>query len=196
MKVGMVGRMAALCVLMATSAVYAAQLPDEVAIKDPDGGGTLAVIMLCNDCKSGKGKDCSTGAEEGWFNDVPCGKCLLDSNFRSLLRYPYDLQITGTLVGADGQPIKDHFVQVFLPNGWTVKGRTSELGRFRLLLGATGDRKGKQPVITDIGTRVDTKKGTDPYALFLLPPSYKPCPPDAAKAAPPKAKHGTAANKK
>lgn len=197
-KVGKRGWIAALSMMMmASTAAHAAQLPDEVTIKDPDGSGTVAVITLCNDCQSGEGKGCYTGAEDGWFKGAPCGKCLVDSNFRSLLKYPYDLQIIGTLVAPSGEPVKDRFVQVFLPNGWTVRGRTSELGTFRLMLGATADRKAKEPLVTDIGTRIDTKKGTDPYyAMFLLPESYKPCPADAVKSAAPKPKSGSAAKKK
>ncbi len=197
-KVGTVTQMVGFLILiMASTAVRAAQLPDQVPIKDPDGDATLAIITLCNDCKAGDGKGCYTGAEDGWLEGAPCGKCLIESNFRKLLRYPYDLQITGTLVDPQGQPVKDRFVQVFLPNGWTVKGRTSELGTFRLLLGATSDRKGKDPVKTDIGTRVDTKKGDDPYyALFLLPETYNPCPAEAAKPAEAKPKHGAAKKKK
>jgi len=198
MTFGKVGWIAALSLMMmGTTAVRAAELPDQMSIKDPDSNATLAVITLCNDCKSGAGKGCYTGAEVGWLNGTPCGKCLVDSNFPHLLRYPYDLQITGTLVSPNGQPVKDRFVQAFLPNGWTVRGRTSESGTFRLLLGATGDHKSKESVKTDIGTRVDTKKGTDPYyALFLLPESYQPCAADAMKSSGSKPKSGAAAKKK
>ena len=131
------GWIAALSVMMASTAVFAAQLPDEQLVKDPDGGATLAVLTLCNDCQSGEGKACYTGAEQGWLDGKPCGKCLIESNFSVLVKYPYDVHISGTLTDPAGAPVKDRFVQVFLPGGWTVKGRTSERGTFRLMLGAT-----------------------------------------------------------
>jgi len=196
MMLGMVRRIAALGVLLATAATHAAQLPDEMPIKDPESGSIVAVITLCNDCKSAADKGCYTGAEVGWLNGAPCGKCLVDSNFPRMLKYPYDLQILGTLVDPSGKPVKDRFVQAFLPNGWTVRGRTSEAGTFRLMLGATAERKSKQALVTDIGTRVDTKKGNDQYyALFLLPESYRHCSADAAKTEGKKSKGDTATKK-
>ena len=187
------GWLAALSMMVASTAVSAAQLPDEQAIKDPDGGATLAVLTVCNDCQSGEGKSCYSGAEQGWLDGKPCGKCLIESNYRVLLKYPYDLHIAGTLTDPDGKPVQDRFVQVFLPGGWTVRGRTSEQGAFRLMLGATAERKSKQPLVVNLGTRVDTKKGTDPYyAMFLLPASYKPCSADAMKAQGAKPKGGSA----
>ena len=187
------GWIAALSVMVASTAGYAAQRSDEHLIKDPDGSTTFAVLTVCNDCRSGEGKSCYSGAEHGWLNGKPCGKCLIDSNYRTLLTYPYDLHITGTLTDPEGNPVKNRFVQVFLPGGWTVRGRTSERGAFRLMLGATADRKSKQPLVVDLGTRVDTQTGTDPYyALFLLPVSYKPCVADAMTS--PKAKPKSAPN--
>jgi hypothetical protein len=56
-----------------------------------------------------------------------------------------------------------------------VRTRTLDDGLFRLLLGATAERKGKGLVIK-LGDRVapkDSKSGE--YALFMLPPNYKPC---------------------
>jgi hypothetical protein len=173
---------AALSMMVVSAAGHAAPPPDEQLIKDPDGGTPLAVLTVCNDCRSGEGKSCYSGAEQGWLNGKPCGKCLIDSNYGVLLRYPYDLHITGTLTDPEGTPVKSRLVQVFLPSGWTVRGRTSEQGTFRLMLGATAERKSKQPLVTNLGTRIDTEKGKDPYyALFLLPVSYKPCPATAVK---------------
>jgi hypothetical protein len=174
--------MAALSIMMASTAVQAAQLPSEQPIKDPDGT-TLAILTVCNDCPSGEGQSCYSGAEQGWIDGKPCGKCLIESNFGTVLKYAYDIHITGTLTDPSGKPVKDRFVKAFLPSGWTIRGRTSELGTFRLMLGATADRKSKKPVIADLGTRTDTQKGDDPYyAIFLLPASYKPCAADAMKA--------------
>lgn len=171
-----VGWIVALSMMVASAAGHAAPLPDEQTIKDPDGGAPIAVVTVCNDCQSGEGKSCYSGAEEGWLSGKPCGKCLINSNFGVLLKYPYDLHITGKLTDPDGTPRKGRLVQVFLPSGWTVRARTSDQGSFRLMLGATANRKGKQPLVTDLGTRIDTEKGKDPYyALFLLPVSYKPC---------------------
>lgn len=173
--------MAALSVMMAATAVHAMTAPDEQPIKDPDGA-TLAMLVVCNDCQSGAGKSCASGAEVGWLNGKPCGQCLIESNFGTLLKYPYDLHIKGTLTDPDGKPVKNRFVKAFLPNGWSIRGKTSEAGTFRLMLGATAERKGKEPVIADLGTRVDTTKDEDPYfAIFLLPESYKPCAANAMK---------------
>ena len=173
---------ATLSVIMASTALHAAQLPSEQPIKDHEGT-TLAILTVCNDCQSGEGKSCYSGAEQGWLNGKPCGKCLIESNFGELLKYPYDLHITGTLTDPSGKPVKDRFVKAFLPSGWSIRGRTSELGTFRLMLGATAERKSKEPLTVDLGTRIDTQKGDDPfYAIFLLPPSFKPCAADAMKA--------------
>ena len=167
--------MAALSVMLAHVAVHAAQMPSELPVKDTDGT-TLAVVVVCNDCQAGEGTSCYTGAEEGWLDGKPCGKCLLHSNFGAVVKYPYDLQIAGTLTDPNGNPVKNRFVKAFLPSGWTIRTRTSEQGTFRLLLGATAERKSTKPLVADIGTRIDTQTAKDPYyAIFLLPASYKPC---------------------
>ena len=190
------GWIAAISLVVTSSAGHAAQRPDELLITDPDGGTPLAVLVVCNDCQSGEGQSCYSGAEPGWLNGKPCGKCLIDSNFRPLLKYPYDLQITGTLMDPEGAAVKNRMVQVFLPVGWTVRARTSEQGTFRLLLGATADRKSKQPLVADLGTRIDTQTGKDPYyAMFLLPVAYKPCAADAVKPQGAKAKSPTKVRK-
>lgn len=160
--------------LMATAA-GAAQLADQQTVQDPEGN-TLGVLLLCNDCQSGSGKGCYTGAESGFLNGKPCGKCLIESNYGTVIRYGYDLHVIGTLTDPEGHPVKERFVKLFLPNGWGVRSRTSEQGTFRLMLGATTERKSKDPLVIDVGTRIDSKKGDDPYyAMFLLPETHKPC---------------------
>jgi len=153
----------------------------EHVFKDPDGGETLAVIIGCNDCKSGQGEGCDDGTEAGWRDGKPCGKCLIESNYGTTVRYPYDLHVVGILTDAGGKPVKDRFVKLFLPNGWGVRTRTMENGSFRMTLGATVERKRKEPVIIDIGTHVDSTKGDDDahFAMYMLPESHKPCPADA-----------------
>jgi hypothetical protein len=156
---------------------------DQIPFKGK-GGENLGVVVLCNDCKSATGKDCQTGAEEGWLDGKACGKCLLESNWGTMPESPYDIHIVGILVDPEKKPIKDRFVKMFLPNGWGVRTRTDEEGKFRLTLGATKERKG-EPAVLDIGTRVDTVKGTDPqYAIFWLPDPYKPCTRDPQPAKP------------
>ena len=49
----------------------------------------------------------------------------------------------GHLKDENGQPLKGNFVRLYLPNTWTVRTRTDDDGLFRLLLGATAERKGK-----------------------------------------------------
>ncbi len=155
---------------------------DQIPFKGKEGE-SLGVVVLCNDCQSATGKQCHTGAEEGWLAGKACGKCLLESNWGAAPQSPYDIHIIGVLVDTDNKPIKDRFVKLFLANGWGVRTRTDEEGKFRLTLGATMERKG-EPAVLDLGTRVDSIKGNDPqYAIFLLPDPYKPCTrkPEAAK---------------
>ncbi len=144
-------------------------------LKDPEGK-TIAVLLDCTDCNDPKpGAKCAAGVERGFHNGAPCGQCLLDANFGTRLAYAYDLLIVGTLKDANGEPLKGKFVKLFLPNTWTVRTRTSDQGMFRLLLGATVERKGQQ-VKLDLGTRTmrrDSK--AEFYALYMLPDSYKPC---------------------
>ncbi len=143
-------------------------------VKDPDGK-PLAVVLDCNSCPGGKGKNCSTGAENGFIDTKPCGKCLLDSNFPTRIQYGYDIQFIGYLKDENGQPLKGKFVRLYLPNTWTVRTRTLDDGLFRLLLGATAERKGKGLVVK-LGDRVMPKDSkAAEYALFMLPPDYKPC---------------------
>jgi len=165
-------------VLLSLACALPALAIDEV--KDPDGN-TLAVVLDCNSCAdAAKGKSCSTGVETGFLNGKPCGKCLLDANFPTRIQYGYDLQFLGYLKDEHGQPLKGKFVRLYLPNTWTVRTRTLDDGLFRLLLGATADRKGKGLVIK-LGDRVMPKDSkAAEYALFMLPPNYKPCAPAPA----------------
>ncbi|MDX2165494.1 MAG: hypothetical protein SF182_00455 [Deltaproteobacteria bacterium] len=157
------------------ASVLPAAAENKVVVKDPDGQ-VLAVILDCNSCPNpAKGKACESGAENGYLDGKPCGKCLLDANFPTRISYPYDLQFIGYLKDETGQPLKNKFVRLYLPNTWTVRTRTGDDGMFRLLLGATAERKGKAQVIK-IGDHVmpkDSKSGE--YALFMLPENYKPC---------------------
>lgn len=180
-------RMAVLGMVIGSTALRAAAMSGEVAVKGEDGQ-TLAVAVVCNDCQSGKGKKkCGSGGEQGWVDGQQCGKCLIDSNFGTMLHHPYDLHFTGTVVDAAGQPVKNRFVKLFLPNDWTVKSKTSDEGTFRLRLGATLERKSNQPLVTDLGKLVDMRTGKDPqFAIYLMPPSYKPCSAGSAPARKPK----------
>ena len=176
---------ALLGIAIAHSAVPAAADSREAAVKGEDGQA-LAVVVVCSDCQAASGKSkksCGSGREDGWLDGQRCGKCLLDSNYGTTLRHAYDLHFTGTLVDAAGEPVKDRFVKLFLPNDWTVRSKTSDLGTFRLMLGATAERKTKQPLVTDLGKLVDSRTGKNlQFSIYLLPPSYKPCPPAAAPA--------------
>lgn len=185
--------MAVLSIVIGNTALQAAAMSGagETAVKGEEGQ-TFAVVVVCNDCQSasGKGKKrCGSGGEQGWLNGQPCGKCLVQSNYGTMLRHPYDIHITGTLVDAAGQPVKNRFVKLFLPNDWTVKSKTSDQGMFRLRLGATVERKSNQPLVTDLGKLVDPRTGDDQqFAIYLMPPSYKPCGPASAPASKPKGK--------
>lgn len=165
--------------LLATAGpLYAAQ----DAVKDPDGN-TLAVIVDCNSCQDpSAGARCESGVDNGFNDGKPCGKCLLDANFPTRIPYPYDLQFFGYLKDENGQPLKGKFVRLYLPNTWTVRTRTTDDGMFRLLLGATAERKGKALSIKlgDRTMRKDSKAAE--YALYMLPENYKPCAADASKA--------------
>lgn len=169
--------------LLLAAAVPAGAAQD--LVKDPDGK-TLAVVVDCNTCKNpGAGERCETGTDDGFNDGKPCGKCLLDANFPARIPYPYDLQFTGYLKDETGQPMKGKFVRLYLPNTWTVRTRTADDGMFRLLLGATAERKGKALTIK-LGDRVMRKDSkASEYALFMLPENYKPCDADAANVSKP-----------
>ena len=174
---------AVLAVLLEHSTVGAIATPGELPIKDGDGK-IVGVVVQCDTCPSttGSSKECRAGAENGWLDGKPCGTCLIKENPTASLKYSYDLHLMGTLVNPAGEPLKDRFVKLSLANGWTVKTRTSEQGTFRLMLGATEERTSKTPLVIELGSRVDSQPdGGSPYALFLLPNSYKSCPPAAGK---------------
>ena len=170
-------RLKAVLVLVpvAVGLALAAHAAEPVQVKDPDGN-VLAVVVDCNSCQdAAKGKNCESGVEIGFNNGKACGKCLLDANFPTRIPYAYDLQFVGYLKDENGQPLKGKFVRLYLPNTWTVRTRTGDDGVFRLLLGATLDRKGKGVVI-ELGDRKMNKDSKLPeYSLFMLPPDYKPC---------------------
>ena len=144
-------------------------------LKDPEGK-TIAVVLDCNACKDPKpGAQCASGVESGFHDGAACGQCLLDANFGTRISYAYDLLITGYLKDEKGEPVKNKFVKLFLPNTWTVRTRTTDQGMFRLMLGATAERKGKS-LTRDLGVRTmrrDSK--AELYALYMLPEGYKPC---------------------
>jgi len=167
-----------LALLAAGPAVRAENAKDEFPIKSADGE-TLAVLVQCNNCskRSADSKKCHTGTEEGYLDGQACGKCMITENFGARLAYPFDLHLIGKLVDAQGQPIKDRFVKVFMANGWNIRTRTSDAGTYRLMLGATVERKSTTPLVVDLGTRVDApQENKEYYAMFLLPNDYKPCP--------------------
>jgi hypothetical protein len=193
-------RIVGLSIIAVTAATQVMAAENMQPIKDPDGN-SLGVVVICTSCRSSdsSAKGCHTGVQQGWLSGKPCGKCMLAENAGQTPRYAYDLHFTGKLVDDAGAPRKERFVRVFLPNGWTVRSRTAADGSFRLMLGATESRKSKNPVVVDLGTRVDAKQGTDDYSLYFLAESYKACPPEAATPAarkgPQPAGHGAKSKK-
>lgn len=169
--------MAVLGLMMVTPVAHAENTPNVQPVKSPDGA-TLGLLVQCNSCTSATGdsKKCHNGVEEGYLAAQPCGKCMITENYGATLSYPYDLHFIGKLVDARGQPIKDRFVKVFLANGWNIRSRTGQDGGYRLMLGATAERKSTTPLVIDLGTRADSPKDNkDYYAMFLLPEGYKAC---------------------
>jgi hypothetical protein len=169
---------AALGVVMVVSVAAAEGASDVRLVKDPDGQ-TMAVLVECNSCQTtGKGsKKCLTGVEEGFLDGQPCGKCMISENYATRVSFPYGIHLVGRLTDAKGEPIKNRFVKVYMANGWNVRTRTLETGAYRLMMGATAERKGGTPVVIDLGTRVDSPKDNkDAYAMFFLPERYKQCP--------------------
>lgn len=143
---------------------------EEMRIKDGEGK-VFAVVVDCPQADPTFG-----GAEEGTIGTDRCGQCLVQANWGVLIRYPYDLYIKGMLVDENGDPVPNQMIQFFMPNGWVVKTRSAETGFFRILLGATDDRKTDEPLTIDIGTK-KMRKGSkmEYYALFMLPEDFKPC---------------------
>ncbi|MFN8627457.1 MAG: hypothetical protein U0587_15955 [Candidatus Binatia bacterium] len=175
-------------IVVATVAAHAAAAGQTQRVKDPDGN-TLAVVLSCDTCKTGsaaKGAHCAAGAEDGWLDGQPCGKCLIAANAQQPLAFGYDIHIVGKLVDGEGNPLKERFVKMFTTAGWSMRSRTADDGSFHFIMGATAERKSQSPVLTDIGSYVDTAKGTPYYAFFLLPDAYQQCPAVPAAAAPKK----------
>jgi hypothetical protein len=158
------------------SASHAAPLNNEIVLKDGDDR-VLAVAVLCNECQTTSAdKSCHEGAIDGYLNGKPCGSCLLESNWGVLIRYPRDLSVVGRLMKDDGQPAKKHYVKMFLPNGWSVRTQTREDGNFRMNMGATAEREKGDPLVIDIGERVDrVHSGEDQFSIYLMPAAYNPC---------------------
>lgn len=161
-----------LCVSMLLVPVISAAKSQ--VIKDPEGK-TVATVMNCTSCKNDKGKDCVTGVEDGFNGDAACGQCAMKANFGTRIPYAYDILIMGYLKDEKGEPIRGRFVKLFLPNTWTVRTRTGDDGLFRLLLGATVDRKGK-PIVVQVGDlKAPKETKSEYYALFMVPENAKPC---------------------
>jgi len=156
--------------LSAVAADAKIAVQDAAKVKESDGT-VYAVVVDCPQPDPTYG-----GSEDSTIGTDRCGQCLIEANWGQPMKYPYDLHIRGTLVDEAGKPLKGKMLQFFLPNGWTVKTRTADNGYFRILLGATAERKSKEPLMTDIGTkkmRNDNKAAY--YAMFLLPDNFKPC---------------------
>jgi hypothetical protein len=147
-------------------------------LKDPEGA-TFGVLLDCSECKEEKdGAGCARGVEAGFHDGRACGKCLMEANFGTKVLHAYDVLFLGYLKDEDGNPVKGRFVRIFMPNTWSVRTRTGEDGLFRLMLGATLERKSKDPLVIDLGTRTIAKGSSSDslYAMYLLPENYKPCP--------------------
>ncbi len=175
--------MGVLGMVMLVPTVQAADAPDLQSVTDPDGQ-TIGVVLQCSSCQSAAGasKSCHKGMEQGWLDGKPCGKCLIEANYGARFSYPHDLHFVGKLVDANGEPLKDRFVKLFMANGWNVRTKTSQEGTYRMVLGATAERKGTRPLVIELGTRVDSPKNNEAYyAFFMLPDAYKPCPATAAQ---------------
>lgn len=168
---------AAVGIVVASIAAQAA--PPNAQIIQDDSGRQLATLAVCSDCRSADGgKGCHTGVEHGWLDGQACGRCLLDANYGWHYQSPNALVFVGTLTNAAGQPVKERYVKLFLANGWSVRGRTTDDGSFRMMLGASEPGARKKSVVIDVGTRIDSPKNNDPksnYAMYLLPAPYKPC---------------------
>jgi len=167
-----------LCVLGAIPAFAEITIPDNMRIRGQDNT-VYAVIVDCPQPDAGSGPNATAfgGAEEGRIGSDRCGSCLIDANWGTHLLYPQELVITGKLLDENGGPRAKTMVRFFLPNGWSVKTRTLDDGYFRVMLGATAERKSNQPITVDIGIR-RLKRGKDVpyYAMYILPEHFKPCP--------------------
>ncbi len=175
---------AGIIMFVAMARALAAPAPDVQIIKDNDGT-VLGMTVVCSECQSGAGTSkaaCTGGAETGWVDGKPCGKCLLSANANARWQSRHSMHFTGKLVDQSGQPAKDRFVKLFLTNGWSVRSKTGDDGTYRLMVGPTVQPKAKKPLRVDLGARVDSGKSRDYFAIYLLPESYNPC---AASEGPP-----------
>jgi hypothetical protein len=163
-------------VFLALFLAASAMARDPIPVRDKSGK-VLAEVVVCNDCKNPSDPGCYDGAESGWLNGKPCGKCFVDKNYGKLVPIPYDVHFEGTIVNPDGTPAKERFVKLFVQNGWGHRTSTRPDGRFRIITGAMGDRKSDQPLVVDLGTLVDQQKDANDrvFALFLLAPDHTPC---------------------
>jgi hypothetical protein len=157
------------------SAAHAAGLGSRIELKDAEGK-TVAQGVLCSSCKT-PGEKCREGVVDGWLDGKPCGSCLMQTNWGVIIRHSRDLSIIGRLMLEDGKPAKKHYVKLFLPNGWGGRTQTGSEGHFRLRMGATADREKGDPLVLDLGERVDwLHHGKDQFTLYLLPDAFNPCP--------------------
>ncbi len=161
------------CLLIASAALAR----DPIPVKDKDGK-TYALIVLCNDCRTPSEQRCFDGAEEGFWKGKSCGKCLLRANGGRLVEVPYDVHVTGVLTDEQGNPRKERFVKLFMQNGWGHRTRTFDDGRFRIIMGATVERKAKEPLIVDVGRLIDQQKDNKDlyFAFYYMSPDFQPCP--------------------
>ena len=165
---------ATLYLFLAVTAYAGTSVKNTVPVTGADGK-TYAIILDCPQDKSGKASEFG-GSEDSMLGGQRCGKCLIDSNWGYFIKYPYDLLIKGTLVDAKGEPINNHLVHLYLPNGWTIKTRTSKTGFFRFLMGATDKRKGEKPLEIDLGKRhMEKDNKAEFYAFYMMPQDFKPC---------------------
>jgi hypothetical protein len=159
----------------ATQVEATIQITNSMRLKDDEK--TYAVVIDCPQ-RNASGKNAASfgGSEDGKIKADACGKCLLDANWGTFIRYPYDVHIKGMMLDENDKPVENQLVHFFLPNGWTVKTRTASTGFFRVILGATDERKSKTPLTMDIGThRIKTGTKIPYYAFFILPEDFTPC---------------------
>lgn len=138
-------------------------------------GTVYAVIVDCRACSEAS-KRCSGGVTGGFHDGKPCGKCLLEANYKVPLEYPYDLMLKGRILDEEGKPLAGRFVRLYMSTTWRVRTRTGEDGVFRMRLGATAPHKSGKSLVVDLGDRLLGKDGPkDEYALYMLPPKYQQC---------------------
>ena len=169
---------------VATAAVYLfltlnaqAGIPvtDDMKLKGEDGQ-TYAIVVDCPQEGSTKKGIVFGGSEDSMVGKARCGQCLINANYGAKLIYPFDLHIKGVLVDENGAPLKGKMLQFHFPIGWTVKTRTSDTGYFRILMGATAERKSDAMLEKDLGKLHMKKDSKMPfYALYVLPPDFRPC---------------------